>query len=91
LIAAVAASPIKELGMTEGDKRNERLKLASNWMNAVATGVWTVGAFIPVAQYVYGLLPAGVDNALIYGQGASCVGLGILIHLLGQWILGYLE
>jgi hypothetical protein len=31
---------------------------------AVATGIITVGTFIPAAQYIYGILPATTDIAL---------------------------
>lgn len=77
--------------MTDEDRSNERVKLFASWMNTIATAIWTVGAFIPAGQFIYGLLPAGTDNALIYGLGVGCMGMGIFIHLSGQWILGYLE
>lgn len=77
--------------MTEEDRRNERLKLAATWMNTLATGIITVGTFIPSAQFVFGILPQGLDSGLIYGSGFGCVGAGILLHLIGQWILGHLE
>jgi len=77
--------------MTEEDKRNERLKLLAGWLNTIATATWTVGAFIPAGQYVYGLLPVGLEERVVYGLGAGCMGLGIFIHFAGQWFLGYLE
>ena len=77
--------------MTEEDKHNERLKLAANWMNTISTGILTVGALIPSAQFVFGILPLGIDQGLVYGSGVGCIGVGIFLHLAGQWILGYLE
>jgi hypothetical protein len=77
--------------MTEDDRRNEHLKLMANWLNTMATAVMTAGTFIPAAQFLFGILPQGADLGLIYGTGAICFGTGVLIHLLGQWILGELR
>lgn len=77
--------------MTPEEIRNERLKLFATWCNTIATAIWTVGAFIPAAQFIYGILPAKIDETLVYGLGLGCMGLGIIIHLLGQWTLGALE
>ncbi|MBV8924406.1 MAG: hypothetical protein JOZ74_03455 [Bradyrhizobium sp.] len=77
--------------MTEGERRNERRKLVANWFNTVATAIMTVGSFVPLAQFVYGILPANVDLLLVYGSGLICVGCGTLLHLMGHMVLGGLE
>jgi hypothetical protein len=77
--------------MTEEDRRNERLKLFATWTNTISTGVLTVGCFIPVAQFLFQILPRDVDQSLVYGTGAACLGMAVLIHLAGQWTLGNLE
>jgi len=77
--------------MTPEEIRNERLKLTANWINTIATGVMTIGGFIPAAQFIYGILPQGVDERLVYGLGVVCIGVAVIIHLVGHWILGYLE
>jgi len=51
----------------------------------------TVGSFVPLAQFVYGILPANVDLLLVYGSGLICVGCGTLLHLMGHMVLGGLE
>lgn len=77
--------------MTDDERRNERLKLFATWTNTIATGVLTVGTFIPVAQFVFQILPRDIDQGLLYGTGATCLGMSLLIHLAGQWTLGHQE
>jgi hypothetical protein len=77
--------------VTPADRRNEHRKLLANWMNTIATGIITVGSFIPIAQYLYGILPVGVDERLVYGSTAVCILAGLGIHLLGHAFLGGLE
>lgn len=77
--------------LTADERRNERLKLAAMWANTMATAIVTAGTFVPLAQFVYGVLPPGTPAVLIYGSGAVCIVTGLLIHLLGQWILGGLR
>jgi hypothetical protein len=77
--------------MTPDDHRNERLKLMANWSNTIATAIVTVGTFIPIAQFIYGILPAGTDPNLVNAGAFICLGMGLLIHLAGQWFLGGLR
>jgi hypothetical protein len=77
--------------LTADERRNERLKLTANWANTLATAIITIGTFVPLAQYVYGILPANADPVMVYGSAMVCIGAGWLIHLLGQWILGGLR
>ncbi len=77
--------------MTDDDRRNERLKLVATWANTIATAVITVGTFLPTAQFIYGILPAGADQGLIGIGAVICLGTGLILHLTGQWILGGLK
>jgi hypothetical protein len=77
--------------MTPEEIQNERLKLAANWFNTLATAIMTAGLFVPAAQFIFEVLPPSIDSALVYGTGGVCVGAGIALHLLGQWTLGGLE
>jgi hypothetical protein len=78
--------------MTPLERRNEHLKLVANWSNTLATAIMTAGSFIPAAQFLYGILdPAKIDVTLVYGAGVICIGVGVLIHLFGQWMLGGLR
>lgn len=77
--------------MTEAERRNERLKLVANWSNTIATAIMTAGTFVPAAQFIYGFLPANTPLDLVYGAGVICIGSGVLIHLMGQWMLGGLR
>ncbi len=77
--------------MTPDDIRNERLKLVANWFNTIATAIITAGTLFPIFQWIYGILPPTTDSALVNGGALICVGAGVLIHLMGQWILGGLQ
>ena len=77
--------------LTYDERRNERLKLMANLTNTVATAVFTVGSFLPIANYAYGILPANVEGVWVYYWGGVCIGIGAVIHLIGQWILGGLR
>jgi hypothetical protein len=63
----------------------------TNWLNTLATAIMTAGTFVPLAQFVYGILPATADITLIYGSGVICIGAGWIIHLLAQVLLGGLR
>jgi hypothetical protein len=77
--------------LTPDERRNERLKLAANWANALATANVSIGAFVPIGQAVYGFLPQTTDPVLIYGSAPICFGAGLFLHLSGQWALGGLR
>jgi hypothetical protein len=77
--------------MTPDDVRNEHLKLIANWLNALATGIFTVGAFIPAGQMIFNILPAGADLSLVVGTGLVCIGVGFAIHLAAHMFLGGLR
>ena len=47
--------------MTPAERANEHLKLVANWLNTVATAIIAAGAFVPAAQFVFGVLPAGAN------------------------------
>ena len=77
--------------LTPDERRNERLRLLANWFNTLGTAIVTAGTFVPLAQFVYGVLPPSTPAGLIYSSGVVCIVTGLLIHLLGQWILGGLR
>ena len=77
--------------LTADERRNERLRLAANWANTLATAVVSVGVFVPIAQAVYGFLPQNTNPTLVYASAPICLGAGLLLHLAGQWVLGGLR
>jgi hypothetical protein len=77
--------------MTEEDKRNERRKYAAGLVNGLAGAVIGAGTFAPAAQAIFNLMPATTETLTLYGFGLSCVGIGVVLHLTGQLILGALE
>jgi len=77
--------------MTDDEILNERLKLLANWGNTLATGILTIGSFIPAAQFIYGILPDTTEASLVWISAVVCIPVGISIHLAGQWILGGLR
>jgi hypothetical protein len=76
--------------MTDEDRENERKKLFANWCNTLATAILAAGCFVPVANYLFGALPSA-STTLIYGTGFVCIGGGVVLHLIGQAVLGALE
>jgi hypothetical protein len=48
--------------MTLDEKVNENIKLVANWLNKVATVILAAGSFVPAAQFIYGILPQGIDD-----------------------------
>jgi len=77
--------------MTPAERANEHLKLVANWLNTVATAIIAAGAFVPAAQFVFGVLPPGANPIAVYGMGLICIGSGVLIHLAGHQFLGGLK
>ena len=67
---------------------NERLKLLSNYLNGLAIAIFAVGGIAPVFSILYdGAQPDGftVTLALI------CLGVSVVLHIVGQTILGRLR
>ena len=79
------------MALTADERRNERLKLAANWANTLATAIVSIGAFVPIGQAIYGFLPQNTDPVLVYGSAPICFGAGLFLHLFGQWTLGGLR
>jgi Flp pilus assembly protein TadB len=77
--------------MTPEEIRNERRKLVANWCNTLATAVLTAGLLVPAAQFIFGVLPAGADMALVYGTGGVCAVAAVGIHFVGHMVLRGLE
>jgi len=71
--------------------RNERRKLTSSWLNAIATALVAAGAFAPVASQIYGFGSTRVDQTLVLVSSTVCVGLSVGLHLVGRQVLGGLE
>lgn len=76
--------------MTDDDKENERLKLTANWCNTTSAAVLTAGCLVPLANYLFGMLP-NASPTLIYGTGFSCILGAVLLHLFGQGVLKALK
>lgn len=77
--------------MTPGEISNERLKLVGTWLNGLSVAIMTAGAFIPSAQFVFGVLPETTKTGLVYISAAVCVLTGLSLHLVAQWLFGGLE
>jgi hypothetical protein len=80
-----------ELIVTPTERANEHLKLVANWLNTVATAIIAAGAFVPAAQFIFGVLPADTNPIAVYGMGLICIGSGVLIHLAGHQFLESLK
>jgi len=70
---------------------DERLKLVANWLNDLATALFTVGALIPAGQLIFNIPPQSTDNGLVVGVGIICIIFGLGIHLVGHFVLGELQ
>ena len=72
---------------------NERLKLAANALNALATATITVGILAPIAAVLYGL--GSVNPSRPFGilllSGLIWVLIGGTLHYVAQWLLGKLK
>jgi amino acid transporter len=77
--------------MTPTERANEHLKLVANWLNTVATAIIAAGAFVPAAQFIFGVLPSNTNPIAVYGMGLICIGSGVLIHLAWHQFLGGLK
>ncbi|MGJ5022797.1 hypothetical protein [Bradyrhizobium oligotrophicum] len=77
--------------LTPEERQNERLKLLANWANTLATAIVSVGVFVPIGQEIYGFLPQNTDPTLIYVSAPVCFTAGLILHLVGQWVLGGLR
>jgi hypothetical protein len=73
--------------MTPDEKGNEYKKLTANWLNTIATALLTVGTLVPIGQFIFGILPQGIDPELVFGAGVVCFVSAVLIHFGGQWVL----
>src|SRR6516162_883731 len=70
---------------------DERLELVANWLNDLATALFTVGALIPAGQLIFNIPPQSTDNGLVVGVGIICIIFGLGIHLVGHFVLGELQ
>lgn len=61
--------------------RNERLKLAANFLNAVSIGLIGIAILRPVIE----------TGATSYSALAGWTGIGLAIHGVAQYILGFLR
>jgi hypothetical protein len=72
---------------------NERVKLAANALNTLATATITVGVLAPTAAVLYGL--GNLDPSRPFGifllSGLVWVSMGGTLHYVAQWLLGKLE
>lgn len=61
--------------------RNERLKLAANFLNAISIGLIGIAILRPVVE----------THGSSYLALAAWTGIGLAIHGVAQYILGYLR
>lgn len=69
----------------------EGIKLAANLANTLSAGIITVGVFAPIVAILYGSTPVGNDLVILRALPFVCLGLSIILHSAGQWILKGLE
>ncbi len=70
----------------------ERIKLLATACNTLATALITLGVIAPALYYTTALetlLPA--RSAFLAWAGAICVIMAMILHLVGQAVLGALE
>ncbi|MGJ5178074.1 hypothetical protein ACQR16_08255 [Bradyrhizobium oligotrophicum] len=77
--------------MTPTEKRNENIKLIANWLNTVATAILTIGAFVPIANFVFEILPKGTNETLVFAAAGICIVLAVSIHFSGHMVLRKLQ
>ena len=77
--------------LTPDERTNEHLKLVANWFNTLATAIFSAGAILPAAQFIFGILPQTTDPGLVAGTAVVCVVLGFILHLVGHMFLGGLR
>jgi hypothetical protein len=77
--------------MTPDEIRNEHLKLVANWFNTLATGIITAGTFLPLAQFIFHIMPNNTEPGLVVATGLVCIVVGFALHLLGHLFVGVLR
>lgn len=76
--------------MTEGEKRNERIKLSAAWANTLATAIITAGAFVPMGQWIFGILP-NASPTVVITTAIVCIIVGSALHFTGRMSLRSLQ
>jgi hypothetical protein len=71
--------------------RNERVKLAAGWCNAIATAILTVGVFTPLALMLYGIGEPPKNGDLLFYLPYVCMAGALALHLLGHGVLHFLD
>jgi hypothetical protein len=66
----------------------ERIKLTARWLNTLATGLIAAGVFAPAIAVLYGLSSLSFGSLFVAVVLASCLGLGVTIHLVALMLLG---
>jgi hypothetical protein len=66
---------------------NERIKLTANWLNTLATGLIAAGVFAPGIAVLYGLSSLSLGSLFVATVLASCLALGVTIHLVALMLL----
>ena len=70
---------------------NERTKLTSSWLNALATALIAAGAFAPVAARLYGLSALPLGTFYLSALAVACVVAGASLHVVALAALGRLR
>jgi VIT1/CCC1 family predicted Fe2+/Mn2+ transporter len=69
--------------------QNERVKLASSWMNALSAAVFAAGVVFPLVNMVVGTIRLGVGFSVVLC--GVCTALTVAIHGVGRFMLGKLD
>jgi hypothetical protein len=70
---------------------NERTKLTATWCSALATAFIAAGLFAPLAALAYGITELRLAPVYVAVMIGICVGLGLLLHIVGRLFLGRLR
>lgn len=70
---------------------NERTKLTSAWLNALAAALIAAGVFAPVVALVYGLSQMPQNGLQLSLVILLCIAGGVFLHWMGRAVLGRLR
>lgn len=70
---------------------NERTRLTATWFNGMAVAFIAAGLFAPLAALAYGITEWRIEAGYVLGLIVICMGVGLLLHLVGRLVLGGLR
>ncbi len=69
----------------------ERIKLAANFLNAVASGILLAATVVPFVGFAIETPNAGFSPLKMAALSAAGLGVAVVLHLIAQWILAGLD